>query len=274
MCRPDLTLLPVPDAIKQLSIWLEPKMPAKLRHSHEKISDAELVAVALLRAIHKVPYFKSWWNLVKVNHYPHYPSLPQAVIRLTRLTPLIEQLSVQVERLDFVVIDSEPLPMCRFKRAPRCKFPRASYGHSSQGAVFGFKLHAWVTLNGKLVQYVIRPANQHDFTVGCELNQSWGEYGAPRIIGDKGYQSGSYLTPPKSNARRRARLQTALGPVLPKTPDPRWKEEYAAARKIIESTFSSLVGRGLRFGQVKTMLSLRLKVALTVLAHNLKFLNP
>ncbi len=85
----------------------------------------------------------------------------------------------------------------------------------------------------------------------------------PKQIGDKrpsvlmgavlaktGYQSGTYLTPPKNNAKQI---------------DPRWQAEYAAARKIIESTFSVLAGSGLRWGQVKTMLSLRLKVALLVL---------
>ena len=75
-------------------------------------------------------------------------------------------------------------------------------------------------------------------------------------LAKKGDQSGTYLTPPKNNAKQI---------------DPRWKEEYAAARKMIESTFSALAGPGLRWGQVKTMLSLRLKVVLLVLAHNLKF---
>ena len=78
------------------------------------------------------------------------------------------------------------------------------------------------------------------------------------VLVKKGHQSGTYLTPPTNNAKQL---------------DPRWKEEYAAARKIIESTFSALAGSGLRWGQVKAMLSLQLKVALPVLAHNLKFLD-
>ena len=124
--------------------------------------------------------------------------------------------------------------------------------------MYGFKLHAWTTLNGRIAKYEIRPANEHDFTVGCEMNRDWPAYSGPKQIGDKGYQSGTYLTPPKKNAKRS---------------DPRWKEEYAAARKIIESAFSVLVGSGLRWGQVKTRQSLRLKVALLVLAHNLKFFD-
>ena len=50
-------------------------------------------------------------------------------------------------------------------------------------------------------------------------------------------------------------------------------QNYEAARKCVESAFSVLAGAGLRWGQVKTHLSLRLKVALNVLAHNLKFID-
>jgi len=160
--------------------------------------------------------------------------------------------------VDFVAVDSEPLPVSTFKRAPRCKFRGARYGFSTAGPVYGFKLHAWCTLNGKIAKYEIRPANQHDFTVLCEMNKDWPSYGGPKQIGDKAYQSGTCLTPPKVNARRI---------------DARWRAEYGAARKCVESAFSVLVGAGLRWGQVKTYLSLRLKVAVNVLAHNLKFLD-
>jgi Transposase DDE domain len=256
MCRPNFSLLPIHDAFQRLTLWLDPQMPAKLVHVHEKISDAQLIAVALLQRLHKAVYFRHWWRFLKLNHFTWFPSETQARIRLARLTPVIEGLSVEVQKLDFVVIDSEPLPVSTFKRAPRCKFPGATHGFGTSGPVYGFKLHAWTTLNGKIAKYEIHPANLHDFTVGCIMNRDWPAYGGPKQIGDKGYQSGTYLTPPKNNAKQI---------------DPRWKEEYAAARKIIESTFSALAGSGLRWGQVKTMLSLRLKVALLVLAHNLKF---
>jgi hypothetical protein len=42
----------------------------------------------------------------------------------------------------------------------------------------------------------------------------------------------------------------------------------------VESAFSILVGAGLRWGQVKTYLSLRLKVTLNVLAHNPEIHRP
>jgi hypothetical protein len=205
--------------------------------------------------------------MVKINFFSYLPSLTQAYVRLKRLTEIIERLAVQIESLAFVVIDSQPLPACRTKRAHRCKVPEATFGYGTQGRVYGFKLHAWrrgapsrwTKLNGQIVQYVVRPANIHDLTVGYELNQHWIAYGAPQIIGDKAYLDGIYLTPPKKNA---------------KCIDPRWQDEFAAARKIIETTFSSLVRAGIRFAQVRSLDSLRLRVALTVLAFNLPFLYP
>ena len=259
MCRPELSLLPVSEALQVLQTWLAPKMPPKIQHANEKVSDAELVAIAVLRKTHKQMYFSCWWAFVKRNFAPHLPSLTQATVRLQRLLPIIETVCIEVEDLDYCVIDSLPLPVCRSKRADRCKVPEATMGFGTQGSVYGFKCHAWSTLNGKLAQYVIRPANEHDLVAGYDLNPQCVAYGAPKIIGDKAYLDGANLTPPKKNA---------------KTPDPRWKQEYGAARKMIETVFSSLVRAGIRFGQIKALRSLRLKTALTVLAYNWRFFNP
>lgn len=251
--------MPILTALQRLSRWIAPSIPPKLIHANENVSDADLVAVAVLRILHKQPYFSVWWSFMRVNFLPGLPSLTQAVTRLARLVGVVESIAVQVEALSFVVIDSQPLPVCRFKRAKRCKVRGATFGYGSQGSVYGFKLHAWTKLNGQIALYSIRPANLHDLTVGHALNAHWTLYGAPRIIGDKAYLDGTYLTPPKKNA---------------KTNDPRWNDEYGTARKIIETTFSSLVRAGLRIAPIRSLPALRLRVALTVLAHNLAFFNP
>ena len=94
--------------------------------------------------------------------------------------------SVQSQTL-LAAVDSEPLPVCTFK------------------------LHAWCALNGEIVAYSIRPANEHDYNVFCQMNGKWPAYGGPQQIGDKGYQSITTITPPKVNAKR---------------PNPRWREEF------------------------------------------------
>ena len=85
MRRPDLTVLPLPEAVRILGRWVAPHVPAKLLHPHEKISAADLLAVAILQRLHNVPYFSRWWQLLKVNHFTHFPSAPQARVRLARL---------------------------------------------------------------------------------------------------------------------------------------------------------------------------------------------
>ncbi|RJF75345.1 IS982 family transposase [Deinococcus cavernae] len=256
--RPDLSVIPIREAQPILSAWIRPRIPLKLIHTHEKISDADLLALAILRYLHKMPYFSRWWHFLKVEVRFVLPSLTQAHVRLKRLLPVLETLLNEVESLDFALIDSEPIPVCRFKRAKHCKFPQASFGFTTQGMIYGFKLHAWALPNGRIVRYLIRPAHEHDLNAGEQMNADWPTYGGPKIIGDKAYVGGGYITPPKTNARY---------------PDLRWRDEYHAARKAIESAFSSVAGRGLRWGQVKTIWGLRLKVALVLIAYNLRFQN-
>lgn len=148
MCRPDLTLLPIPIAIAYLSQWIAPKVPPKIIHAHEKVSAADLLAIAILR----------------VDLRLEWPSLTQAHIRLKRLLPVLEALLHEVECPDFVLIDSEPIPACPYKRAKHCKFPGAAFGFTTQGMIYGFKLHVCTALNGRIVRYKIRPASEHDLT--------------------------------------------------------------------------------------------------------------
>jgi len=71
---PNLTLLPLLEAIQSLVALLEPHMPPKLLHPHEKVSDAVLVALEVLRVLHKHPYRSLWFTLVLLNFYPDLPS--------------------------------------------------------------------------------------------------------------------------------------------------------------------------------------------------------
>lgn len=52
MPRPDLTSLLPPVAFTMLSRWIAPHIPPKLLHSHEKISDADLFTVEVIRKIY------------------------------------------------------------------------------------------------------------------------------------------------------------------------------------------------------------------------------
>ncbi|KEF34502.1 hypothetical protein RDMS_06865 [Deinococcus sp. RL] len=187
MDRPDFSVLPIRQALAILSERIAPRLPAKLIHAHEKVSDADLVALAVLRFVRKVPYFSHWWRLLQLDVGLTLPSESQAHVRLKRLLPVVEQLLNEVEMLDFVLVDSEPIPSCRFKRAKRCKFPGATFGFTTQGMIYGYKLHAWTTPGGRVVRYLLRPASlgvKSGEEVGkrvCRPTVGLGQHGAKGI---------------------------------------------------------------------------------------------
>ena len=90
-------------------------------------------------------------------------------------------------------VDSKPLPACKFRRHKRPRaMTEATVGFSTQGAVYGFKLHALITPDGLMVKFAITPAHEADVTVARALLSS-----AERAVtlGDKAYLRLWYLHP-------------------------------------------------------------------------------
>lgn len=138
MGRPDLSLLLLIEFLPLLTAGLAPRMPSKLLHPHEKIRDEELAALAAVVTVASTPQSAVFQPLVAPSEsqpLPHFPSEVQAQIRLERLSPVIEALSVEIQALDFIAVESEPLPVYTFKRPPRCKFEGARHGFSTSGPV-------------------------------------------------------------------------------------------------------------------------------------------
>jgi len=86
------------------------------------------------------------------------------------------------------VIDSFPLPVCKFGRAHFCRSFRAdgaNYGKcpSKKETYFGFRVHAPITLEGYITAFEITPASVddreglRDFAQNCP---------GPVILGNKG----------------------------------------------------------------------------------------
>ena len=239
--------------IRRLHRWAKQHVSDERRCRHQKLSDAHLLALLLARLVFKHPYPSIWWSMLKADRVG-LPSYTQAYTRGLRLLDDLEKIVCPAERCAEVIIDSMPLPICRPKRGKRCAFPGARWGHGTQGDVYGYTLHAWVSPAGQIMQYLVQPANLHDTTVGYELNRRWPDFGGPKIIGDKGYCSLGFIFPPKTNTRY----------------DTGWREDrHPKLRKRIETVFSQLVEAQIRSVQTKTLLSLRFRVVLAVLAHNL-----
>lgn len=104
------------------------------------------------------------------------------------------------------LIDSFPIPVCRFARASRCRLLRSvsAYGFDEMAkqTFFGVRFHLRVALPGVITAFEIEPANVHELTVAEELLANvcgW-------AIGDRNYYS------PRLGAHLAARGLRLLAP--------------------------------------------------------------
>lgn len=216
---------------------------------NQKASYAELMTIALVGEILHEAHSGTWFLLVRRFGKHLFQKLPD-ITRYYRIMRNLERiwadlalcLANTVDDETTYSIDSKPIPICDLKRS---SFPRAMteaiYGYSTMGGVWGFKLHAVVNNVQMLCRFAIVPANEADITVArCLLNANEDEF--DRILGDKAYLGMGIFTPSRENAKK---------------PQP-WTRLMGAARKLIETVFSSLTrGQHLVLGQLNSFWSVR-----------------
>jgi hypothetical protein len=152
---------------------------------------------------------------------------------------LWRHLVAQVRRdTQLSILDSVPVPVCRFARARRCRlFPGdAAYGRDPclPGTFFGLRAHLRVAWPGVIAAFDLAPANAHDLAVApllLEGTRGW-------ALGDRAYWS---------ERLRLELLRDGVALVAPfqtrkyeKAPWPRW---LVAKRRRIETVLAQLVER-------------------------------
>jgi hypothetical protein len=162
------------------------------------------------------------------------------------------------------LIDSAPLPACRFARARRDRrfAGVAAYGYDpvAAKAFYGFRLHLRTSPDGVVVGYELAPANAAELALAREL--------APRPIGiglgDRGYWS------PELREELRAAGGEMLAPFKKRgsDPDPERSERLLAVRRRIETTFGQLFDRlDCRRVKIKDLWHLEHRLVRKILAH-------
>ncbi len=223
--------------------------------ANQVASYSELFTIALVGELLAQPYESVWYWLVRQNHRGLFPRLPEysRYHRIVRnAEPLWAELAQSLaakedEDRGIELIDTKPLPIAKGKRWEWAKMPEASKGFSTMGMVWGFKLHAVVSLGGLFRRWAFVPAHAHESRV------AWGLVQGP-TLGDRAYVGTGVYCPSRKNMKR----QTF------------WPRALSRLRKRIETSFSSLVrSLHLHVGQVKTFWSLRARVNLKIAAHNL-----
>ena len=167
-----------------------------------KLSDSEIITISICGELVGVDSEKAWFSFVKRNYRHLFPKLcsrsrfnrtRRALLSVTELLreKLLGLCSIPSSR--YFIVDSFPLPVCEFGRAPYCHSFRghgAEYGYcaSKKETYFGYKVHALVTLEGFITTFVVTPASIDDRRALQDMVDS---FSGSVILGDKGYVSQS-----------------------------------------------------------------------------------
>lgn len=142
-----------------------------------ELSDSEVITIEIVGSYLGISQDKALFTYFR-RHWSHFfPALKQ--IHRTTFVRQSANLWVVKERLwcwlrdemimydtSMSIVDSMPIPVCRFARAPWCVRFRgeASYGkdHADRQTFYGFRLHAQLSWPGLLTRLYLAPANEAD----------------------------------------------------------------------------------------------------------------
>ncbi|MEW6206701.1 MAG: IS982 family transposase [Pseudomonadota bacterium] len=136
------------------------------------------------------------------------------------------------------ILDSFPVPVCRFARAYRCRrlaeWAAFGYDEMEKRTFYGLRAHVRISWPGVITQISLAPANAHDLSLAEEILEGacgW-------ALGDRNYwspalhqqlrTSGLYLLAPYKSARRERHP---------------WPRRLVQARRRIETVIGQLVER-------------------------------
>lgn len=136
----------------------------------------------------------------------------------------------------FWILDSFPMPVCRFARAYRCQIlaEEATFGYDEmvKQTFYGLRAHLRVAWPGVIVASELASANVHDTRVALEITDGAEGFG----LGDRNYWSPRLF----EELRQQRKLLIAPGK---KGASPHWSLVLTQKRRRIETVIGQLVER-------------------------------
>lgn len=163
-----------------------------------KMSDSEIITLSICGELAGIDSENAWYSFVKRNYRHLFPRLcsrtrfnrtRRALLQVTELLRQKLTHSFPIPTSRYFVIDSFPLPVCKFGRARYCRSFRvdgANYGKcpSKKETYFGFKVHALITIGGYITAFEITPASVDDREGLRDFAEN---HLCLTVLGDKGY---------------------------------------------------------------------------------------
>ena len=229
--------------------WFAGQKKLRQRGHEPELSDSEVLTMEIVGEFLGIDAEKDLYAYFKRHYGEWFPALRE--VHRTTFTRQMANLWVAKERLwrhllrrtgfdpRISVVDSFPVPTCRFARAYRCRLlPEESafgYDEMAKQTFYGLRAHLRICWPGVIVGVALAPADAHDLTVAEELlegAEGWAlgdrNYWSPklteRLLGEEGLR---LLAPYKSKKKE-------------KKPWPRW---LVQKRRRIETVIGQLVER-------------------------------
>lgn len=249
-------------------------------YTESKLSDSEIITLAIVGEIHSISSEKAWFNYVRKNLKDLFPNLSHRT-RFNRTRRNLESVINAIRneignylgynQSDFYIVDSMPIPVCGFGRAHFSKRFKdiATYGYcaSKKETYYGLKLHAAVTLDGYITNIELTAANVDDREILWELIPNAYQ---TIVLGDKGYIGDRIAQELKSE---KGMTLLALKRSNSKSPYPKDLRNWISKhRRRIETSFSQLAEQ-FHVNEVlaNSLSGLKARLQSKILGHNISY---
>ncbi len=244
-----------------------------------KFSDLNVISLSLTSEALKIDSENNLFEILHNNYASFFPNLIHRTQYNRRRKKLFPYLNLVREKIIYEIeadnssniVDSMPLPICKFVRANRLKIckeepetsPEFAFNAAQNMHYYGYKFHAVCSRTGVIKHFDISKANHHDINYLQDIRDVFPN---SELLGDLGYLSGDLqmelfdvhrirlITPMRSNQIN----------YIPQKP------ELKNARKRIETIFSQLIDfLNVRINYAKSFLGLASRILAKVTTFSL-----
>ena len=213
------------------------------------LADSEVITMEIVAEYQGIDADQAIWRYFRRHWGAWFPGLGSRSAFVRQAANLWQYKEVLQQRLaaklgaftDTVhLVDGIPIPLCGFRRAPRCRSFRgeAAYGYcaAKNQTYYGFHGHLIITATGVITGFSLTPANGSEReALGDVVHTFQG-----LLIGDKGYLSAALQQELRQSG---IELQTALRSNMHDTRDPAWVKLLQRMRRLVETVIGQLVER-------------------------------
>lgn len=222
-----------------------------------KLSDSEIITISIVGEAATIASEKAWFDFVKKNYRDLFPNIGDRT-RFNRTKRNLYKVILEIQKYlsnlpifkhdDIRIIDSMPIPVCKFARSYFSKsfkdISTYSYCASKKETYFGLKLHALISTNGFITNFIVTTANVDDRAAVFKLVEA---------------NNTLKISLKRKNSRHPLEKQ--------------FRNALSKVRRRVETSFSQLAEQfNINRVLAKSKWGLMLRITLKVLAHNLSFI--